>query len=73
MDDPVTVALEGGPKLVGLLGALALFCLVASIGVERRPWLSSVVITAVSVTTIYLVFSVFLEVPLPAGALGIGG
>jgi hypothetical protein len=59
--------------LVGLLGALALFCLVASIGVERRPWLSSVVITAVSVTTIYLVFSVFLEVPLPAGALGIGG
>ena len=62
----VTVAL-----IVCLL--IALFCLVASIGVERRPWLSSVVITAVSVTTIYLVFSVFLEVPLPAGALGIGG
>ena len=34
---------------------------------------TTVVITAVSVTTIYLVFSVFLEVPLPAGVLGIGG
>ena len=59
--------------LVGLLGAMALFCLFASIVVERRPWLSSVLITAVSITVIYLVFSVFLEVPLPAGALGIGG
>jgi hypothetical protein len=59
--------------LVGLLGALALFSLFASIAVERRPWLSSVLITGVTVTVIYLVFSVFLEVPLPAGALGIGG
>ena len=59
--------------LVGLLGALALFCLFASIVVERRPWLSSVLITGVSITVIYLVFSVLLEVPLPAGALGIGG
>lgn len=59
--------------VLGLLGALALFCLFASVVVERRPWLSSVLITAVSITVIYLVFSVFLEVPLPAGALGIGG
>ena len=59
--------------LVGLLGALGLFCLFASIVVERRPWLSSVIITAVSITVIYLVFSVFLEVPLPTGVLGIGG
>ena len=50
-----------------------LFCLFASIVVERRPWLSSVLITGVSITVIYLVFSVFLEVPLPTGALGIGG
>ena len=60
-------------QLVGLLAALALFCLFASIVVERRPWLSSVLITAVSITVIYLVFSVFLEVPMPTGALGIGG
>ena len=59
--------------LVGLLGALALFCLFASIVVEQRPWLSSVLITATSITVIYLVFSVFLEVPLPTGILGIGG
>jgi len=59
--------------LVGLLGALGLFSLFASIVVERRPWLSSVVITTVSLTVIYLMFAVFLEVPLPAGVLGIGG
>lgn len=60
-------------SLIGLLGAMALFCLFTSVVVERRPWLPSVVITAASVTVIYLVFSVFLEVPLPSGALGIGG
>lgn len=59
--------------LIGLLGALGLFCLFASIVVERRPWLSSVLITAVSVGVVYAVFSVFLEVPLPTGLLGIGG
>jgi putative tricarboxylic transport membrane protein len=60
-------------SVIGLLAALGLFCLFASIVVERRPWISSVVITAVSVVVIYLVFSVFLEVPLPGGTLGIGG
>lgn len=72
----VTVALVVALLLVpflGLLVALALFSLFASIVVERRPWTSSVIITAVSVTAIYLVFSVFLEVPLPGGLLGIGG
>jgi hypothetical protein len=59
--------------LVGLLAALGLFSLFASIVVERRPWISSVIITAVSVVAVYLVFAVFLEVPLPAGLLGIGG
>lgn len=59
--------------VVGLLGAMALFCLFASIVVERRPWLSSVLITAASVVVVHLVFAVFLEVPLPTGVLGIGG
>jgi hypothetical protein len=59
--------------LLGLLVALGLFCLFASIVVERRPWLSSVLITATSVAVVYGLFAVFLEVPLPAGALGIGG
>jgi heme A synthase len=72
----VTVALAVSLLLVpllGLLGALGLFCLFASIVVERRPWLSSVVITVVSIGVIYGLFSVFLEVPLPTGVLGIGG
>jgi hypothetical protein len=59
--------------LLGLLGALGLFCLFASIVVERRPWLSSVLITAVSVGVVYGVFAIFLEIPLPPGVLGIGG
>jgi hypothetical protein len=72
----VTVALVVSLSLVplvGLLGALGLFCLFASIVVERRPWLSSVLITAVSVGLVYVVFAMFLEVPLPGGVLGIGG
>lgn len=72
----VTVALVVALLLVpllGLLGALGLFGLFASIVVERRPWLSSLVITGVSVAVVYFVFAVFLEVPLPAGVIGIGG
>jgi hypothetical protein len=72
----VTVALAVSlflVSLVGLLGALGLFCLFASVVVERRPWLPSLLITGVSVGVIYGVFAVFLEVPLPTGALGIGG
>lgn len=72
----VTVALVVSLFLVsvlGLLGALGLFGLFVSIVVERRPWLPSVLITAASVGVVYGVFAVFLEVPLPTGALGIGG
>lgn len=58
--------------VVGLLGALGLFGLFASIVVERRPWLSSLLITATSVGVVYVVFAVLLEVPLPTGVLGIG-
>jgi len=58
---------------VGLLPALGLFCLFASIVVERRPWLPAVVVTAVSLAAAYAVFVVFLEVPLPTGYLGFGG
>jgi hypothetical protein len=60
-------------SVVGLLGALGLFGLFVSVVVERRPWLPSVLITAASIGVVYGVFAVFLEVPLPTGALGIGG
>jgi len=58
---------------VGLLPALGLFCLFASIVVERRPWLPAVVVTAISLAAAYAVFVVFLEVPMPTGYLGFGG
>jgi hypothetical protein len=66
----VTLSLVG---YIGLLMAFLLFCLFASIVVERRPWLTSLVITAISIAAVYYVFAVFLEVPLPTGYLGIGG
>ena len=68
----VIVALLAVPAL-GLLVAMFLFCLFVSIVVERRPWLPSVVVNGLSVAAIWGVFGVFLEVPLPAGYLGIGG
>ena len=58
---------------VGMLPALGLFCLFASIYVERRPWLPSVLVTAASLAVAYGVFVVFLEVPLPTGYLDFGG
>lgn len=58
---------------VGLLPALGLFCLFASIVVERRPWLPAVAVTAASLAAAYAVFVVFLDVPLPTGYLGFGG
>jgi hypothetical protein len=72
----VTVALVVALLLVpvlGLLGALGLLSLFISIVVERRPWLSSVLITAVSVAIAYGLFVVFLEVPLPTGLFESGG
>jgi hypothetical protein len=58
---------------VGLLPALGLFCLFASIVVERRPWFPSLLVTATSVVAAYAVFVVFLEVPMPTGYLEFGG
>lgn len=68
----VIVALLVVP-LLGLLGSMFLFCLFVSIVVERRPWLPSVLINGISIAAVWGVFGVFLEVPLPAGYLGIGG
>lgn len=68
----VIVALLLVPVL-GLLGSMFLFCLFVSIVVERRPWLPSVLINGLSIAAVWAVFGVFLEVPLPAGYLGIGG
>lgn len=55
--------------LIGFLEAFALFLLFASIVVERRPVLPSVLITLTAVAVVYAIFVVFLNVRLPMGAL----
>jgi hypothetical protein len=56
---------------LGFLVAFGAFVLVVSTWVERRRPVSSLVITVGAVAFIYLVFVVFLRVPLPQGLLGI--
>jgi putative tricarboxylic transport membrane protein len=60
-----------GVSLFGFLVSFGAFVLVVSTWVERRRLLSSLVITVAAVAFIYLVFVVFLRVPLPQGLLGV--
>jgi hypothetical protein len=72
----VFVALTVAVLLVPLLGFLFSFFLLSlfiSAVVERRSWISSAIVSFAAVAVIYLVFVVFLRVPLPAGLIGIGG
>ena len=64
---PVTVLLV---PLVGFLPALGLLVLFVSAVVERRPLLVALLVTAVAVAAGYGIFAVFLDVPLPTGAVG---
>lgn len=59
--------------VVGFLGAFLALSVFISRGVEKRPWVPSVVISLVSVALVYAVFVLFLSVPLPGGLLEIGG
>jgi putative tricarboxylic transport membrane protein len=58
-------------SILGFLVSFGAFVLVVSTWVERRRLLSSLAITVSAVVFIYLVFVVFLRVPLPQGLLGI--
>lgn len=58
--------------LVGFLAAFGLMILVISTMVEHQRLGPSLLITAASVAVIYVVFGVFLHVPLPGGLLGLG-
>jgi tripartite tricarboxylate transporter TctB family protein len=72
----VFIALTVAVLLVPLLGFLVSFFLLSlfiSAVVERRSWISSAIVSFAAVAVIYLVFVVFLRVPLPAGLIGIGG
>ncbi|RVX41998.1 tripartite tricarboxylate transporter TctB family protein [Nonomuraea polychroma] len=55
--------------IAGFLLSLGLLVLVISTVIERRPVPASLAVTALSVAVIYLVFVLFLEVPLPMGVL----
>lgn len=57
--------------LLGFLVAFGAFVLVVSIWVERRRPAGSLVIAVAASAVIYLVFELFLRVPLPQGVLGI--
>lgn len=70
----VIVALIVAVALIPLIGmalALALLMIFVSIFVERRRVFSTLVITAVTIAVFYLIFVVFLGVPLPRGLLGL--
>jgi putative tricarboxylic transport membrane protein len=58
-------------NLVGFLLAFGLMLFVIAVFVEKRKVLSSLLVTAASLAAAYLIFGVFLRVPLPQGLLGI--
>jgi hypothetical protein len=72
----VFVALTVAVVLVPVLGFLVSFFLLSffiSAVVERRSWISSAIVSFAVVAAIYVVFVLFLHVPLPTGLIGIGG
>jgi len=72
----VFVALVVALLLVPVLGFLVSFFVLSlfiSGVVERRPWVPSAVISFCAVALVYVVFVLFLSVPLPTGLIGIGG
>ncbi len=58
-------------QTLGLLVALAIFLLILIKVVERRSLLASVITAVAGSVSCYLLFEVWLKVPLPIGILGI--
>ncbi|GEK79551.1 tripartite tricarboxylate transporter TctB family protein [Agrococcus baldri] len=56
--------------LLGLLLSLGLLMLAVAIAVERRPVVSSVIITVIAVGAFHIIFGLLLRVPLPTGLIG---
>ena len=57
--------------VLGFLVAFGAFVLVVSVYVERRGAITSLAIAVGACVVIYLVFELFLHVPLPTGLLGV--
>jgi putative tricarboxylic transport membrane protein len=58
-------------NLIGFILAFGVMLFVIAVFVEKRKLLSSAIVTVVSLAAAYLIFGVFLRVPLPQGLLGI--
>lgn len=56
---------------LGLLLSLTAFVLAILLWVEHKPWLSSLLTTGGIFAAAYLIFVVFLSVPVPQGTLGL--
>jgi hypothetical protein len=56
--------------VVGFLAAFALLILTISLFVEKKKPMTTILVTAGTILGTYLVFDVFLEVPLPLGIFG---
>lgn len=56
--------------VIGFLGAFAVLIIAISLLVEKKKPLTTVLVTAGTILFTYLVFDVFLEVPLPLGIFG---
>lgn len=58
-------------NVLGFILAFGLMLIAIAVFVERRAWLSSIIVSVVALGAAYLIFGVFLRVPLPQGLLGI--
>ena len=69
----VLLLVLGGLLLVdvlGFLGAFAVLIFVVSFFVEKKKPIPTIAITGFTILAAYLIFDVFLEVPLPLGIFG---
>ncbi len=58
-------------NVVGFIIAFGLMLIAIAVFVERRGWISSLIVSVVALGSAYLIFGVFLRVPLPQGLIGI--
>jgi hypothetical protein len=56
--------------VIGFLGAFAVLIIAISLFVEKKKPVTTILVTAGTILFTYLVFDVFLEVPLPLGIFG---
>jgi hypothetical protein len=69
----VVFMVAGGLLIIDVIGFLAAFTvliLTISLFVEKKKPLTTILVTAGTILVTYLVFDVFLEVPLPLGIFG---